>query len=64
MKILVLEGLDWSTIFSSVNFWPEWFTALIQTGLVGIDPLSAVVLFVSLFPAENTGINPIKLFFC
>jgi hypothetical protein len=47
--------LDWSTVFSSVNFRPEWFTASVQTGLVGVDPLSAIVLPVALFLAENTG---------
>jgi hypothetical protein len=55
LKILVLEGLDWGTIFRSVNLRPKRFTAQIQAGLVGIDPLSAILLFVALFTAENAG---------
>ena len=52
MKILVLESLDWGTVLRSVNFWPKRFTAQVQTG---INPLSAIVLLVALFLAENTG---------
>ncbi len=53
MKILVLEGLDWGTVVRSVNFRPKGFTAQVQTGLVGIDPLPAILLFVTLFQAED-----------
>jgi hypothetical protein len=55
LKILVLESLDWGTVFSSVNLRPKRFTAQVQTGLVCVDPLSAIFLFVALLPAENTG---------
>ena len=53
MKILVLESLDWCTIIGSVNFRPESFTACIQTGLVGVDPLPTVFLPVSQLFAED-----------
>jgi hypothetical protein len=49
-----LEGLDWSTIFGGVDFKPERFAIGVQTGLVGIDPLPAFLLSVSLLSAENT----------
>jgi hypothetical protein len=55
LKILVLESLDWSTIFGSIDFWPKSFTVGIQTGLVGIDSFSAFYLMMSLFSAENAG---------
>ena len=54
MKILVLEGLDWGTVLRSVYFRPKRFTAQVQTGLVGVDPLSAILLFVALFLAEDS----------
>jgi hypothetical protein len=61
LKILVLEGLDWGnpglgqSVLRSVNFRPKRFTAQVQTGLVCVDPLSAIFLFVALLLAENTG---------
>ncbi len=55
MKILVLEGLDWGTVFRSVKIRPERFTTQVQTGLVCVDPFSAIFLFVALFLAEDTG---------
>jgi hypothetical protein len=55
LKILVLEGLDWSTIVSSIDFWPKSFTVRVSTGLIGIDPFPAFLLLMSLFPAEDTG---------
>jgi len=53
LKILVLESLDWCTILCSVNFRPKRFTAQVQAGLVGVDPLSAILLFMTLFPLED-----------
>jgi len=53
LKILVLESLDWCPIVSSVNFRPESFTACVQTGLICVDPLSAILLPVAQFLAEN-----------
>jgi hypothetical protein len=53
LKILVLEGLDWGTVLRSVNLRPKRFTAQVQTGLIGVGPLSAILLFVALFPAED-----------
>ncbi len=48
-----MEGLDRCTIVSCVDFRPEGFSTEVQAWLVGIDPLSANLLTLTLFSAEN-----------